>query len=146
MNCKRRNCEDCGWYWAWRWRQALAAKSEYDKDLQKAYKADKALGLTFAENLPFKNVQRCLEYFWRMMRRAYPTVAYWGVVEFNQSHTLPHLHFVLARVPYIELDYIDYCWKKAQKWAGYEKIAWNVRIEKIKKVFKPTSQNMSRNL
>lgn len=133
MNCKRRNCEECGWYWAWKWRQALIGKSEYDTDLKKAYKADKALTLTFAENLPFKNVTRAIEYFWREIRRAYPKVAYWGVVEFNQKHTLPHLHFILAGAPFLEVDLIDYAWKKAQKWAGFTKIAWNIRIEKIKK-------------
>lgn len=133
MLCKRRNCQDCGWYWAYKWRQALAAKMEYDTDLKKAYKADKALTLTFAENLPYKNVTRAIEFFWRTMRRAYPKCHYWGVVEFNQKHTLPHLHFILSGAPYLEVDYIDYAWAKAQKWAGFTQIAWNIRIEKIRK-------------
>lgn len=132
MNCKRRTCYDCGWFWAWRWRQALARKAENDLDLHKR-KADKALTLTFAENVPFITMQNILRQFWKLLRRAYPGIEYWGVVEFNQSHTIPHLHFILANAPYLELDYLDYCWRTAQKRYKLEHLAWNLRIEKIRK-------------
>lgn len=132
MNCKRRTCEDCGWFWAWRWRKALKEKAVNDLDLHKR-KADKALTLTFAQNVPYITMQDILRQFWRLLRRAYPGVEYWGVVEFNQSHTIPHLHFILANAPYIELDYLDYAWRVAQKRYKLEHLAWNLRIEKIRK-------------
>lgn len=132
MNCKRRTCFDCGWFWAWRWRQALKEKAANDFDLHKR-KADKALTLTFAENVAFRIMQRILEDFWLLLRRAYPGIQYWGVVEFNQTHTIPHLHFILANAPFLELDYLDYCWRLAQKRAKLEHLAWNLRIEKIRK-------------
>lgn len=132
MNCKRRICEDCGWFWAWRWRKALKEKAQNDLDLHKR-KADKALTLTFAENIPYLVMQRILEWFWENLRRAYPGVEYWGAVEFNQSHTIPHLHFILANAPYLELDYLDFCWQSAQKRAKLSHLAWNLRIEKIRK-------------
>lgn len=132
MNCKRRACLDCGWYWAYHWRQALAAKAEFDFDLGKR-KADKALTLTFAENVPYLLMQRILEWFWEHLRRAYPGIQYWGVVEFNQAHTIPHLHFILANAPFLDLDHLDFCWKAAQKRAKLEHLAWNLRIEKIRK-------------
>lgn len=132
MNCKRRTCEDCGWFWAWRWRQALKQKAENDHRFNNP-KADKALTLTFAENVPYVTMQGILRQFWKLMRRAYPNIEYWGAVEFNQSHTIPHLHFILAGAPYLELDYLDYCWKVAQKRYKLEHLAWNLRIEKIRK-------------
>jgi len=132
MNCKRRTCEDCGWFWAWRWRQALKQKAINDKDLRLP-KADKALTLTFAENVPYVTMQGILRQFWKFVRRGYPGIEYWGAVEFNQAHTIPHLHFILAGAPYLELDYLDYCWKVAQKRYKLEHLAWNLRIEKIRK-------------
>ena len=132
MNCKRRTCEDCGWFWAWRWRQALAKKADNDKVFNLP-RSDKALTLTFAENVPYTTMRRILEWFWENLRRGYPGVEYWGVVEFNQAHTIPHLHFILAGAPYMELDYLDYCWRAAQKRAKLEHLAWNLRIEKIRK-------------
>lgn len=132
MNCKRRTCPDCGWWWSFRWRKALKEKAVNDFDLGKR-KADKALTLTFAENVPFITMQGILRQFWKLLRRAYPGIEYWGVVEFNQAHTIPHLHFILASAPYLELDYLDYCWKVAQKRYKLEHLAWNLRIEKIRK-------------
>ena len=132
MNCKRRTCEDCGWFWAWRWRQALKEKAINDNQLKKP-KADKALTLTFAENIPYRTMHQILRQFFKLLRRAYPKTEYWGAVEFNQTHTLPHLHFILSGTPYLEIDYLDYCFKVAQKRYKVEHLAWNLRIEKIKK-------------
>lgn len=132
MNCKRRTCEDCGWFWAWRWRQALKEKAVNDNALG-LRRADKALTLTFAENIPYVTMQGILRQFWKLLRRAYPNIEYWGVVEFNQAHTIPHLHFILAGAPYLEIDYLDYCWKVAQIRYKVEHLAWNLRIEKIRK-------------
>lgn len=132
MNCKRRTCEDCGWFWAWRWRQALKEKAVNDKALSLP-RADKALTLTFAENIPYVTMQGILRQFWKLLRRAYPNIEYWGAVEFNQAHTIPHLHFILAGAPFLEIDYLDYCWKVAQIRYKVSHLAWNLRIEKIRK-------------
>lgn len=132
MACKRRNCQECGWYWACKWRNALKEKARNDFDFARKT-ADKALTLTFAQNVPFVTIQRILAQFWKLLRRAYPNTEYWGVVEFNQSHTIPHLHFILQQRDFLELDYIDYCWKTAQKRYKLANVAWNIRIEKIRK-------------
>lgn len=132
MTCKRRACENCGWYWAWKWRKALKEKSVNDRYFHRSV-ADKALTLTFAENIPFETMQGILRQFWKFLRRGYPGLEYWGAVEFNQKHTQPHIHFILANVPYIELDYLDYCFKVAQVRYKVEKLAFNLRIEKIRK-------------
>lgn len=132
MLCKRRNCDECGWYWAWKWRKALKEKSTNDRFFGREV-PKRALTLTFAENVPYVQMQNCLRFFWKFLRRGYPGVEYWGSVEFNQEHTQPHIHFVLANTGYIELDYLDYCFKTAQKWAGIQKIAFNLRIELIRK-------------
>lgn len=132
MACKRRNCLECGWYWASKWRSALKEKARNDFDFGKKT-ADKALTLTFAENVPFGTMQAILRQFWKLLRRGYPHTEYWGVVEFNQTHTIPHLHFILQQSSYLELDYLDYCWKVAQMRYKLEHLAWNLRIEKIRK-------------
>lgn len=132
MACKRRNCEECGWYWACKWRNALKEKARNDFDFGKQT-ANKALTLTFAEFVPFVTMQRILAQFWKLLRRAYPNTEYWGVVEFNQLHTIPHLHFIVSQATYFELDYLDYCWKVAQKRYKLEHLAWNLRIERIRK-------------
>lgn len=132
MSCKRRNCEECGWYWACKWRNALKEKARNDYDFGKQT-ANKALTLTFAENVDFPTMQNILRQFWKFLRRAYPDTEYWGVVEFNQTHTIPHLHFIINQTSYIELDFLDYCWRVAQKRYKLEHLAWNLRIERIRK-------------
>lgn len=132
MNCKRRNCDFCGWYWAWKWRKALKEKSTNDRHFGIPV-ASRALTLTFAENIEYLKMQRILEDFWLLLRRGYPGVQYWGAVEFNQAHTQPHIHFILSNCGYIELDYLDYCFKVAQKRSKVGKLAFNLRIEKIRK-------------
>lgn len=132
MACKRRNCLDCGWYWACKWRNALKEKARYDSDFN-VKPVNKALTLTFAEYVPYDVVQKILRQFWKLLRRAYPNTEYWGVVEFNQAHTIPHLHFLVQQNLYLELDYIDYCWRVAQSRYDLKKLAWNIRIEKIRK-------------
>lgn len=132
MSCKRRNCLDCGWYWACKWRNALKEKARNDYDFKKAT-ANKALTLTFAQAIEYTTIQKILRQFWKLLRRGYPHTEYWGVVEFNQAHTIPHLHFILQQGSYLELDYLDYCWQVAQKRYRIEKLAWNIRIEKIRK-------------
>lgn len=132
IGCRNRLCPICGAGWAWKWRQALAEKEEYDRE--HGYpKVKLTLTLTFAERVEHKQMWNCLRYFWQLLRRGYPEVEYWGCVEYNQAHTVPHLHFVLARVKFVELDYIDYCWRKAQTWAGIQRIAFIFRIEEIRK-------------
>lgn len=82
---------------------------------QKAKKAGRTRGLT-----PYQRLQ------------------YWGVVEANQAQTQPHLHFVIynplddANRGYIKKEIIQRAWEEAQKQAGFEKIAWDTRIERIK--------------
>lgn len=132
MTCKRRTCEFCGWYWAWKWRKALKEKSISDKHFNLPV-ASRALTLTFAENIPYVKMQGILRQFWKLLRRGYPGIEYWGAVEFNQAHTQPHIHFILSNTGYIELDYLDYCFKVAQKRYKVEKLAFNLRIEKIRK-------------
>lgn len=63
--------------------------------------------------------------------RPFRKIEYFGVVEYNQLHTQPHFHFVL-RSGYIPQKIIRKCWERAQAQAGFKKIAFDVRIEKIK--------------
>lgn len=63
----------------------------------------------------------------------YKDLKYWGVVEYNQLHTQPHFHFVLSGDAYIPKMLIRSCWKKAQRAADFDKIAFDTRIEQINK-------------
>jgi len=135
MNCKRRACDRCGKFWAWKWRQALAEKVVYNEAMSLPVPT-RALTLTFAMDPGCKVVKDCLRYFWQLMRRCYPGVKYFGIVEYNQKHTIPHLHFLLAGEGEDKVDYefTKAAWQKAQLWAGIpaDKIAFNVRLEKIR--------------
>lgn len=57
--------------------------------------------------------------------------AYFGITEYDQGHKQPHFHFVL-RGGYIPQKILSKCWQKAQIQAGFEKVAFDVRIEKIR--------------
>lgn len=132
MSCKRRTCDCCGQFWAFKWTQALKEKAEYDRYHDRAGRV-RALGLTFAEFVDYKQVWDCLRYFWRFWRETYGPVEYYGVVEFNQAHTQPHMHFILTNCKYLKWWKIKRLWLKAQKWAKIENPAWNIRIEEVKK-------------
>lgn len=132
MSCKRRLCEKCGQYWAWKWRKALEEKEKYG-DFLRQKPPRLALTLTTAEKVSYKTAYACFRYFWQFMRRGFPNLKYWGTVEVNQSHTLPHFHFVLDGYEFIEFEYIRYCWQEAQRWAKIENVAWVLRVERIKK-------------
>lgn len=131
MRCKARLCSFCGVGWAWKWRQALKEKEDYDLS-QGIPRISRALTLTTRQQVNFLVLRRAVEYFFRFVRKHTPELQYWGVVEYNQRHTLPHLHFVLSNDRYIHQSYLVECWIKAQTWAGIEIPAHHVRIEKIK--------------
>lgn len=135
MNCKRRTCKECGWYWAWTYRSAIQAKVERDKAL-KLPRAKLALTLTMAEYPDYKVVYDCFRYFWQLMRNpsdGYPAVQYLCFPEENQEHNLIHFHLILDKVDFIAHEFIRQRWITAQEWAGVDKTAWVLRIEKIKK-------------
>jgi len=132
MNCKRRNCPTCGWYWRHKWRKALVEKTACDKFTNDT-KPRLALTLTTAQKTDYTQMWLCLKMFWELLRKQYPNTEYWGVVEVNQKHSLIHLHFLLAGYKFIPYDYIRSCWMKAQKQAKFDNIAFEERIEKIKK-------------
>jgi len=132
MNCKRRTCPDCGKFWAYKWRSALAEKADFDKSFGLPAPT-RALTLTFACNPGHEKVKAALRYFWQLVRKEFSDVQYFGAVEFNQRHTVPHIHFLLANEDYMAWDWLQDCWQTAQTWAGIGKIAFNVRIEKIRK-------------
>jgi hypothetical protein len=91
-----------------------------------------ALTLTFATQVDYKQAWSALRYFWQMLRKSYPKTEYWGVVEYNQQHTQPHLHFVLGGVTFIPYQFIRAAWSKAQTWAKITDIAFISRIEEIR--------------
>jgi len=127
LGCKARNCDACGKYWSTKWRAIL---NEYHI----SHKTPTlALGLTTSYDCGSYKLWRALKYFWRLIRAEYPKVEYFGVVEFNQAHTQPHLHFCVVGYDFIRYQYIRTCWQQAQRWAGFNSIAWNTRIEEIKK-------------
>lgn len=131
LGCKRRLCEDCGYYWAWKWRTLLGHKIK--RDLEKTgLKISRAISLTTSYDAGYKKVWLALKRFWAHIRKEYPKVQYWGVTEYNQKHTQPHFHFILSEDTYIPHATIQYYWEKAQSQALFEHIAWNVRIEEIK--------------
>lgn len=133
LYCKRRLCEYCGHLWSQRWRYALKLKLENDAVLSQYGKAKLALTLTFAQLVDFTVMQRVLREFWRLVRYAYPTLEYWGCVEFNQLHTQPHLHFVLAGVDFVPYSFLRRIWQISQRRAGIEKVAFVLRIEEVRK-------------
>lgn len=131
LRCKSRQCKVCGEFWAHKWRQALKEKQEYDKQMG-IPTPELALTLTFREAVDYKQCYAALRYFWQLVRKSYPTVEYWGVVEYNQKHTLPHLHFVLGGSTFIPYEFIREKWVTAQNWAQIENTAFIARIEKIR--------------
>lgn len=132
LKCKSRKCEFCGQFWAWKWRQALAEKAEYDKAMG-VPQAKLALTLTLRENVDYLTVQRLLEYFWRFLRKSYPKLEYWGVVECDQKHQRPHFHFILGNVVFIPYQVLRQHWLLSQKWAGINNTAWVLRVEEVQK-------------
>lgn len=131
LSCKMRNCEKCGWYWSWKWRQMLKHKRDMDILLGKPA-ITRAITLTTACDPGYQKIWRALKEFWRLLRKSYRNLQYWGVVEYNQKHTQPHFHFILSDDTYIPQMLISKLWKKAQVVSGFPKVAFNVRIEKIK--------------
>jgi hypothetical protein len=161
MLCKARRCEQCGFYWAWKWRLALRDKKD-TLERQGSPNISRAITLTTAYDCGYEKMWMALKYFWRYLRRyspdftrpfskgrkklkhgvkqarfPYAMLQYWGVVEENQEHTQPHLHFIIYnpsddKKSYIPKELIKRAWQEAQKEAGFEKIAWDTRIEKIK--------------
>jgi hypothetical protein len=133
LGCKRRQCQDCGWYWAAKWRTLL--KFKRGQDTTKGIDINRALSLTTAYDPGYHKVWLAFKFFWRFVRAEYPIIQYWGVTEYNQKHTQPHFHFILSDSKFMDYDFLQECWKKAQTWAGFDKdkIAWNIRIEEIKK-------------
>ena len=109
----------------------LEDKRESDKRLGKPA-ISRAITLTTAYDPGYKKVWLALKHFWRILREKYTNLQYWGVVEYNQRHTQPHFHFILSDDTYIPQMLLQKIWKKAQLKAGFEKVAFNVRIEKIR--------------
>lgn len=129
LKCKGRLCP-CSQYWSWRWRGLLGMKNDLEPN-----RCTRALTLTCASNPHYKRMHSALRYFWQLLRKAQKAkrIEYWGTVEFNQSHKLPHLHFILDTDSYIPYKILRFCWIKAQQWAKFPRVAWVCRIEKIKK-------------
>lgn len=130
LPCKSRQCDYCGKIWSNQWRYALKLQADHTAQFNLP-PVTLALTLTYAENAGHKQVHACLRYFWQLVRKSYPVIQYWGVVEFNQKHTLPHLHFVLSGYSFIPYQFIVVCWETAQYWAKINAIAFICRIETI---------------
>ena len=130
--CKRRLCEYCGHLWSQRWRYALKLKLENDL-AQGSGGCKLALTLTFAQMVDYETMQGILREFWRLVRQAYPNIGYWGVVEFNQNHTQPHLHFVISGYDFLPFGFLRRRWLLAQRRKGVVKLAFVLRVELIKK-------------
>lgn len=132
LACKSRQCPACSTTWAWKWRARLAEQQEWSKRFG-TVEPQLALTLTLGQAVDYEQLWRTLKLFWRRLRRSYPDVTYWGVVEFNQSHTIPHLHFLLGGYSHIPYKIIRQCWILAQQGSGIlENPAWVVRVEKIR--------------
>lgn len=131
LSCKRRLCPECGKWWSWKWRQALAERTKL-AEVSGLPVAKLALTLTLACDPGYERVQAVLRYFWQMLRKDYPDITYFGVVEYNQAHTQPHLHFLVADVDFIPWKKIKAVWIKAQQWGKLPRIAHIERIETIK--------------
>lgn len=177
MLCKKRTCEECGFYWRWKCCLAIAEKKA-SLDRQGLAPITRALTLTTAYNCGYKKMWSALRYFWQQLRDyspdlkyqlgpargskslprirrydpknpftydpkiyfgpgygpryPYRNIQYWGVLEFNQAHTHPHLHLILCKDSFVPMTLIKACWIKAQNMAKFSTIAWDTRIEKIK--------------
>jgi hypothetical protein len=133
LGCKSRQCEVCQKYWSTRMRIALNYKqSHYEFFGGKI--PFLVMTLTFWEYADNKKVWNILRYFWQLLRDEVKSeVLYFKCVEFNQKHTLPHLHFILQGQTFIAHELIRACWKKAQSWGKCSKLAWNVNIQEIEK-------------
>lgn len=130
LNCKRRLCEQCGWFWSWKWRKMLADKKLSDERAGKPC-ISRAITLTTASDPGHEKAWSALKWFWQLIRKKYKNLQYWGVTEYNQRQTQPHFHFILSDDCYIPQVFIKTCWETAQRWAGFSRIAFDVRIEKI---------------
>jgi hypothetical protein len=133
LNCKSRQCEHCSLWWSLNWQKSIQAKVEADQAIG-LKPPSRTIVLTSAYDAGHKKFWAALRYFWQLIRarKELADIQYWGVVEYNQDHTQPHFHFILANDAYIPYAFLQKCWKTAQKWAHFKKIAWNVWIEKIK--------------
>lgn len=133
--CKKRTCEDCGWFWAWKWRQALAEKAA-DLERQGLPPIQRAITLTTKYDPGYEKMWMALKYFWRFIRqyspdveewwrpgrpvlnaaaikagikkprRPYANIQYWMVVEYNQKKTQPHLHCVIYNENDLKRGYV----------------------------------------
>lgn len=133
--CKKRTCEDCGWFWAWKWRQALAEKAA-DLERQVLPPIQRAITLTTKYDPGYEKIWMALKYFWRFIRRyspdveewwkpgrpvltekaikagitkprrPYANIQYWMVVEYNQKKTQPHLHCVIYNENDLKRGYV----------------------------------------
>jgi len=131
LSCKRRDCPRCGKYWSWKWRKMLEDKA-LSLERQGLPPMKRALTLTTAYDPGFERMRIALQMFWKELRKIRPGIQYWGVTEYNQEQTQPHFHFILGNDTYIPQEKIRELWEKVQRWAGFEKIAWVVRIEQIR--------------
>jgi len=134
LGCKSRQCEVCQKYWSTRMRIALNYKTSH-YEFFGGKTPFLAMTLTFWEYANHKKVWSISRYFWQLLRAALPDndIKYFRCVEFNQKHTLPHLHFILQGIDFIHYELIRSCWKKAQFWGGCQKLAWNINIQEIEK-------------
>jgi len=107
---------------------------KHEEDKKRGINITRAISLTTSYDPGYQAVWLALKYFWRDMRKTYPKVQYWGVVEYNQNHTQPHFHFILDKDEYIKdgFDYIQNLWQKAQQQAHFKEIAWNVSIGQVR--------------
>jgi hypothetical protein len=131
LSCKRRSCPKCGKYWAWKWRKMLEDKA-MSLQRQGLSPMRRALTLTTAYDPGFERMRIALSMFWKELRKIRPGIQYWGVTEYNQAQTQPHFHFILGNDSYIPQKTLQELWVKVQRWAGFQHIAWVVRIEKIR--------------
>lgn len=131
LSCKRRSCPKCGKYWAWKWRKMLEDKA-LSLEREGLPSMRRTITLTTAYDPGYERLYIALQMFWKELRKSYPGLQYWGVTEYNQEQTQPHFHFILADDCFIPQRQLQEIWEKVQRWAGFEKIAWNVGIEEIK--------------
>lgn len=132
MLCKARRCEQCGFFWSWKWRLALRDKKAV-LELSGMPAMRRAITLTTAYPVPYKQLWLALKYFWRYLRTYSPdytrpwkvgrkklrkgrnsatfpywALQYWGVVEVDQkTKEIPHLHFIIYNPENEVNGYID---------------------------------------
>ena len=136
--CKQRRCIACGWYWAWQWRRLLQMQDELAKLEQERLglpdpKYRRALTLTTSYDPGYVKVYAAFRYFWQLLRKEWPGLQYFCVVEFNQAKKQPHFHILLDKDEYMHWTKIQEAWQKAQFWAHFERVAFDIRIEVIRK-------------